>query len=397
MNIRKDFKMLNKNIIYLDNAATSFKPNSVLKAMNDYYTRYCGNAHRGDYKISHIVDDLIDDSREAVAKFINSNKNEIIFTSGTTESINIATFCFFSNILKPGDEIITTKAEHSSLLLPLFELAKKNKLKIKYITLDKNNHVTLDNIKKEITNKTKLIALAHITNVLGDIRPIKEIGNYAYKNNIYTLIDAAQSIGHINIDIKEFNIDFMAFSAHKMYGPTGIGILFGKEKLLEKMTPYKYGGDMNASYDSDMNIEYKNIPTRLEAGTQNISGIIGLKAAIEYINKIGIEKIYNHDAELRTYLINKLTQLDNIKIYNENETTGIVTFNINKVFCQDVAVYLDKKNICIRAGSHCAKILHEIIKDKNTCRVSLSIYNTKKDLDILVKALANPNILKESL
>ncbi|HOZ54354.1 MAG TPA: cysteine desulfurase [Bacilli bacterium] len=397
MNIKKEFKMLSSNLIYLDNAATTFKPNIVLKEMNKYYTKYCANAHRGDYKISHIVNDLIDDSRKEVAKFINSNTNEIIFTSGTTESINIVVSSFFSNILKKGDEILTTKAEHSSLLLPLFELAKKNKLKIKYITIDKNNHVTLDNIKKEITSKTKLIALAHITNVLGDIRPVKEIGNYASKHNIYTLIDAAQSIGHIKVDIKDTNIDFMAFSAHKMYGPTGIGILFGKEKLLEKLGPYKYGGDMNASYDSNMNIEYKNIPTRLEAGTQNIVGIIGLNAAIKYINKIGIEQIYNHDKELRTYLVDKLKKIDNIKIYNPNEKTGIVTFNIDKVFCQDVAVYLDKKNVCIRAGSHCAKILHEIIKDKNTCRVSIGIYNTKKDIDILIKALENKNILKESL
>lgn len=397
MNVKKDFKMLSSNIIYLDNAATTFKPNSVLKAMNNYYNKYSANAHRGDYKISHIVDDLIDSTREKVGEFINANSNEIVFTSGTTESINMVAFSFLSNVLRQGDEILTTKTEHSSLLLPLFELAKKNKLKIKYISLDKNNHVILDNIKKEVTSKTKLIALAHITNVLGDIRPIKEIGNYCNKNNIYTLIDAAQSISHIKVDVKEAKIDFLAFSAHKMYGPTGVGILYCNSSLFDKITPYKYGGDMNSSYDSDMNIEYKQMPTLLEAGTQNISGIIGLKSAIEYINKIGIEKIFNYEKDLRKYLLDKLLKLDNIKIYNINEETGIVTFNVNKVFCQDIAVYLDKKNICIRAGSHCAKLLHEVIIDKNTCRISLGIYNTKKDIDILIKALDNKNILKESL
>lgn len=397
MNIKKDFKMLNNNIIYLDNAATTFKPNSVLKSMNDYYTKYSANAHRGDYKISHIVDDLIDNTRKEVSKFINCNKNEIVFTSGTTEGVNIVATSFLSNVLKQGDEILTTKAEHSSLLLPLFELAKKNKLVIKYIDLDKNNHVTLNNIKKEITNKTKLVAIAHITNVLGDIRPVKEIGNYCNKNNIYTLIDAAQSISHIKVNIKEFNIDFLAFSAHKMYGPTGVGVLYCKSNLFNKIAPYKYGGDMNASYDSNMDIKYKDMPILLEAGTQNISGIIGFNSAIKYINKIGIENISYYEKELRKYLVDKLIKLNNIKIYNINEETGIVTFNVDKVFCQDVAVYLDKKNICIRAGSHCTKLLHEIITDKNTCRISLGIYNTKKDIDKLVRALDNKNILKESL
>lgn len=397
MNVRKDFKMLGSNVIYLDNAATTFKPNAVLKSMNNYYTKYSANAHRGDYKISHIVDDLIDNTREEVSKFINCNKNEIVFTGGTTEGINIVTTSFLSNVLRQGDEILTTKAEHSSLLLPLFELAKKNKLIIKYIKLDKNNHVTLDNIKKEITSKTKLVAIAHITNVLGDIRPIKEICNYCNKNNIYTLIDAAQSISHIKIDVKDSNLDFLAFSAHKMYGPTGLGVLYSKSSLFDKITPYKYGGDMNASYDSDMNIIYKEMPTLLEAGTQNIAGIIGLNSSIKYIDKIGIENVFNYEKELRKYLIDKLLKLDNIKIYNINEETGIVTFNINKIFCQDVAVYLDKKNICIRAGSHCTKLLHEVINDKNTCRISLGIYNTKKDIDKLVRALDNKDILKESL
>lgn len=398
MDYKKDFPILNTGIIYFDNAATTLKPQSVIDEVNSYYTNYSANAHRGDYKISQIVDDKLNLARQKVKEFINADeKEEIVFTSGATESLNVIIKGFLKNYLKAQDEILTTKAEHASLVLPLFSIVKQNGAVIKYIDLDANLKVTLDNIKKGITKKTKAIVISHVTNVLGDIRPIKEICKYAHKLGIIVVVDGSQSVPHEKVDVKDLDLDFLAFSAHKMLGPTGVGVLYGKEKYLKQVMPLIEGGGMNAFFDSLGNVEYKELPEKLEAGTQNLSGILGFSKAIDYINSIGVDNIKKREIELKKYMVDKLSNLKNVIIYNKDVENGIVTFNVKDVFAQDVAAYLDKNNICVRVGNHCAKILSEVLGVKNTCRISLYFYNTKEEIDKLVELLDNDNILYESL
>ena len=398
MNVRKDFPIFKNNIIYFDSSATTLKPNVVIDKIVDYYKNYSANAHRGDYDISLKVDNKIKSVREKTRDFINAkDENEIIFTSGSTESINVLAKGFFYDYLKDGDEILTTKAEHASLLLPFFDLKKSKNINIKYASLNDDLSLSFDNVKKSITDKTKVIIISSITNVLGDVRNVKEITSYAHEKGIIVLLDASQSIGHIKTDVTDLDVDFMCFSAHKMLGPTGIGILYGKKSLLEKVNPVILGGGMNDSFDSLGNVIYKDLPYKLEAGTQNIAGIIGFGSAIDYINKIGIDNIHNYELELKKYFVEKLSKLKNVTIYNKDSKTGIITFNVDGIFAQDVASYLNKNNICVRVGSHCAKILSEVLGIKNTIRVSLYIYNTKEEIDKLVKLLDNDNILYDSL
>lgn len=398
MDFKKDFPMMNKGIIYFDNGATTLKPNTVIDEISNYYRNYSANAHRGDYDISRIVDEKYENTRNKVAEFINADSaSEIVFTSGATESLNLAIKGFLTNYLKAGDEILTTKAEHASIILPLFDVSKRTGARINYIDLNDDLTVTIENVKKAITKNTKVIALAHITNVIGDIRPIKEITSLAHKLGILVIVDGAQSVPHEKIDVKDLDVDFLAFSAHKMLGPTGVGVLYGKYKYLDKVKPLNVGGGMNASFDSLMNVEYKELPHRLEAGTPNISGVIAFSKAIDYINKLGINNIHKYEVDLKKYMVDKMTKLNNITIYNKDIQNGIVTFNVNDVFSQDVAAYLNKKNVCIRVGSHCAKILSEVLGVKNTCRASLYFYNTKEEVDKFIELLENDNILYESL
>ena len=398
MDFKKDFPMLNKDLIYLDNSATTLKPNGVIENIMNYYNNYSANAHRGDYDISRKVDEEYEKVRKKTAKFLNAEKSsEIIFTSGTTEGLNYIIKGFFNDYLKAGDEILTTKAEHASLILPWFEVIKKTGARLNYIDLEDDLSVSIENVKKRVTKNTKVISLAHVTNVIGDIRPIKDIIDYAHKLGIIVVVDGAQSVPHQKIDVQELGIDFLSFSAHKMLGPTGVGVIYGKEKYLNKVKPLVVGGGMNSYFDSMMNVEYKKLPHRLEAGTPNIAGVIGFGAAIDYIEKLGLEDIHKYEIDLKEYLVEKLSKLKNVIIYNKDIPNGIVTFNVDGVFSQDVAAYLNKKNICIRVGSHCAKILSEVLGVKNTCRVSLYFYNTKEDIDALVEALENENILYDSL
>ena len=387
---REDFPMLKQNIIYFDNGATTFKPLSVIKKMEDYYFNYSANAHRGDYDISYKVDLEYENTRDLVADFINAeSKEEIVFTSGTTDSINMIASGFFANNIESGDEIIITKSEHASNVLAWFRLAKLKGAVIKYVSLDENYHVTLEEVAKIITPKTKIISLAQITNVIGDVRPIKEICYLAHQHNIFVVVDAAQSIGHMPVDVKDLDCDFLAFSAHKMYGPTGVGVLYGKKELLDSLEPVNLGGGMNESFDNEHEVLLKPLPTKLEAGTPNIAGVIGLGAAIRYINEIGIEKINNYESNLREYLVEKLSKISYIDIININSTSGIVSFNIDNIFSQDVAYYLNKYSICLRAGSHCAKILKSETGVKNTCRISLAFYNNYEEIDKLVELLSD--------
>ena len=393
---REDFQMLSNNIIYLDNGATTLKPTCLVSSITDYYTKYTSNAHRGDYDISIKVDTLYENTRKLVSQFINAKSPKCIaFTNNATDSLNKIIFGYFKNTLHENDEILLTKAEHASNILPWFELADEKHLTINYIPLNSNLEVTLDSVKKSISDKTKVISLAHITNVVGDVRPIKDIIEYAHSKNIIVVIDGAQSIPHMPIDVQDLDIDFLAFSAHKMCGPTGVGVIYGKEELLNNIHPIIFGGGMNATFEFDQNRIYNDVPSLLEAGTPNIAGVIGFGTVIEYLNKIGMDKIHQYELELRRYAIEKLENIPDIIIYNKNSNSGIITFNIKDIFAQDLAIYLNKYNICVRAGSHCAKILKDDLGMKNTVRISLYFYNNKADIDQLIAALSNPKLKEE--
>lgn len=396
---REDFPMIKNNIVYFDSGATTFKPQVVIDNITDYYQSYCANAHRGDYHISQIASSKFEETREIIKNFINSkNTSEIVFTSGNTESINLVVFGYFRHQLKSGDEVLITKSEHASNVLPWFVLEKEIGIKVKYIKLDENKELTIDNLEESITPNTKVISIAHITNVVGDIRDIKSICALAHKHNILVLVDGAQAIAHTKVDVQMLDADFYTFSSHKIYGPTGVGILYGKYELLNKMFPINYGGGMNTLFEHDGYYELKSLPHRLEAGTPNIAGVIGLGSAIEYVNNIGIDNIIKYEEELKKYLLEKLKELDFITIYNANSKGPVVAFNIKGVFSQDTSVYLDKYNICIRAGNHCTKMLKDEINIKNTCRISLALYNNKEEIDLLINVLKNSkNIWKEIL
>ena len=396
---REDFPMLFNNIIYFDNGATTFKPKQVLKKISDYYTEYTANDHRGDYHISLKVDTEYELARNIVQDFINAKeRSEIVFTSGSTESLNYIATGFFGNYLEAGDEILITKAEHASNVLPWFRLAKQLDVLVNFIDLDDNHYVTVDNVLKAITPRTKVISLAQITNVIGDIRPIKDICKIAHERGIFVVVDAAQSAPHIKIDVQDLDCDFLAFSGHKLCGPTGVGVLYGKKELLENMEPVNLGGGMNESFDTVNDVYLKSLPTRLEAGTPNIEGVLGLGEAINYLNSIGMDKIHEYEMALRKYLIEKLIGIKHIDIINMEADSGIVAFNVDGVFSQDVAVYLDKYNICLRAGNHCAKILKDEVGVKNTCRISLYFYNTYEEIDRLVELLKDKDrIVREMI
>lgn len=393
---REDFLMLKQDIIYFDSGATCLKPSILGEATSKYYNTYSANAHRGDYDISLKVDEKYEETRELVRNFIGaSRKEEIIFTNGTTDSMNQLIFGYFKNHLKSGDEVLLTKSEHASNILPWFELKDELGIEIKYIPLDNELKVTMENLKNSITEKTRVISIAHITNVVGDVRPIKEIIEYAHSNNILVVIDAAQSIAHMKYNVIDLDADFLAFSAHKMYGPTGVGVLYGKYELLNNIRPLEFGGGMNSLFNHDGVRIYNELPYLLEAGTPNIAGVIGFGAVLDYLNNIGVDKIQTHELELRKYAIEKLRENKNIIIYNEHSESGIITFNMKDIFAQDLAIYLNKYKICVRAGNHCAKILKDELGIKNTCRISLAMYNNKEEIDYLVKVLDNPNIKDE--
>ena len=396
---KEDFPIFlnNKNLVYLDSSATSLKPKQVIDEINNYYNFYTANLHRGDYDNAITVNKKVEETRVLVKEFLNAKEeNEIIFTSGTTESLNMIVFSFMKYNLKENDEVLLTKTEHASNVLPWLVLEREIGIKVKYIPLKENLTIDYEKLKEIINDNTKVISIAHITNTVGDVREINKIRDIINNKNIYFVVDGAQSAGHIKVDVEESNIDFYAFSGHKMYADTGVGVLYAKKDLLEKMRPFKYGGGMNDTYTIE---EYslKQVPYKFDAGTVNISGILSLRAAIVYINSIGIENITNYISNLSNFLYENLKNIKNIKIYNDNFHTGIMIFNIDKVFSQDLSVFLNKYNICVRSGNHCSKLLKDFILTSNTCRVSLNIYNTKEDILKLVEVLNKQEEIYENI
>ena len=386
---REDFPMLSNNIVYFDNGATTLKPKCVIDKMNEYYINHTSNIHRGDYDAALKTNELYDNVRNIIGEFVNADPNSVIYTSGTTMSINMVVFGFMRKYLKKGDEVLLNKAEHASNILPWIKLSEEIGIIIKYIPLNDDYSLSLNNIKKCVTKNTKVISLAHVTNVIGDVRDIHSIGKYCHDNNILFNVDGAQSVPHMKVDFNNSNIDFLSFSGHKMCGPTGVGVLIGKMELLKKMDPIFYGGGMNNYFEEDSSYELKSIPTRFEAGTPPIAEVIGLGEAINYLINIGMDKIHEHEISLKNYLIEKVKDIENVIIYNKSSNSGILALNVDGVFAQDLSVFLNKYNICVRAGNHCAKMLKDVMNVKNTVRVSMYFYNNYDDIDRLVQALKN--------
>ena len=386
---REDFPILANENIYFDNAATTFKPKCVIDEMNKYYLEYTSNIHRGDYDFAVKTNNMYDNVRNIVSEFINCDPKTVIYTSGATHSLNMVVFGFMKYYLKPGDEVLLNKGEHASNILPWIKLSEEIGFTIKYIPLDEDYSLTLDNVKKSITPNTKVISLAMISNVIGDLRDIKGIGELCRDNNIIFNVDGAQGIPHMKFDFNNSNVDFLSFSGHKMCGPTGVGILVGKYELLEKMKPLMYGGGMNNFFEEDNSYELKSIPIRFEAGTPAIAEVIGLGEAIKYLMGIGMDNIHQQEINLKKYFLEKVKDIDNIIIYNKNINSGIIAFNIDGVFAQDTSMYLNHYGIAVRAGNHCAKMLKDEMDIKNTVRISMYFYNSYEEIDKLIEVLKN--------
>ena len=386
--LTNDIKMQNKPLTFLDNCSTTFKPQCVIDAMTDYYTKYNSNSHRGDYDLSYQADVMIEEARKEVASLVNCEQNEVVFTDGATGALNLVAYGYGLKHLKKGDEIIISVAEHASNVLPWFRIAELTGAVIKYVPIE-SGQILAKNLKKVVTKNTKIVSLAHVGNVLGYIADVKEFARIAHENGAIMVVDGAQSVPHLKTDFKDLDIDFLAFSAHKMCGPTGTGALIGKYELLLDMDPFTSGGGMNSVFKKDGTVDYRLPPYKFEAGTLNISGILGFGRAVKFIKEIGVDNIHQHDQELIDYAIKKLENYENIIIYNKDARNGILTFNIKGVFPQDEATLLNYKGIAIRSGEHCAKLLDNYLETKATCRMSTYLYTTKEDIDVFVDAIIN--------
>ncbi len=387
--LKEDKQMQGKKLVYLDNCSTTFKPLPVIEAINSYYLEKNANSHRGDYDLMYNMDQEVVKTRETIAKLVNCKPNEVVFTSGTTMSINLIALGYAKKFLNAGDEIVLSVEEHASNIVPWYQIAKEKNLKIVFVPLDEEGKITPTNLEKVMTSNTKIVALAHVSNVLGYELDIKEIVKITHKYHAIFVCDGAQSVPHLKTDFIDMDLDFLCFSAHKMCGPTGIGCLIGKYELLEAMDPVFGGGGMNVDFDMNTNFEPLLAPEKFEAGTLNLAGIIGFKKAVEFILDLGIENIHQHDVELLDYLNDSLKDNDNIIIYNKGARNGIFTFNIKNVFAQDEATLLNSKGIAVRSGQHCAKILDEFLKVKATCRLSTYLYTSKEEIDLFVDAINN--------
>lgn len=381
--------MQNKPLIYLDNCSTTFKPQSVIDAEMNYYKFYNSNSHRGDYDLSYHMDVMLEEARKTIAGFIHCESNEVIFTDGTTNSLNLVAYSFGLKNLKKDDEIVLSFVEHASNILPWFRIADLTGAKIVYIPLNEEGRVTPNNLLKVISSKTKIVSIAQISNVLGYVVDVKELGKIAHSVGAIMVVDGAQSAPHIPINFKDLDVDFFAFSAHKMCGPTGIGALIGKYDLLLQMDPFISGGNMNSTFKKECTVDYRLPPFKFEAGTLNLAGILGFKAAIDFIQSIGIENIREHGKELFRYALSKLGNRDDVVIYNRTAEGDILTFNKQGVFAQDEATFMNFKGIAIRAGEHCAKLLDNFLMTKATCRMSTYLYTTKEEIDAFIEALIN--------
>ena len=397
--LRNDFPVLKrkvrdgKKLVYLDNAATTQKPIQVIDAISDYYKNNNSNIHRAVHALAEESTEAFEQTRDKVAEFLNTkDSQEIIFVKGTTEAINLVANAWGRDNVKEGDIIVTTEYEHHSNIVPWQLLTQDKKAQLKYIDIDDNGELMIDQLDEYLsTGKVKLVAFSHVSNVLGTITPAKEIISKCKNAGVKTLIDGAQAVPHMKVDLTELDCDFYAFSAHKMLGPTGVGVLWAKKEILEKMIPYQGGGDMIREvhkYETTWN----DLPYKFEAGTPNIADVIGFKTAIEYLQKIGMENIRNHELELTKYALEQMEKVPGITLYGTKEPKkrgGVVSFNFNDVHPHDVGTIIDKDGVAIRSGHHCAQVLMEKLNVAATNRASFYIYTTKEEIDALIAALQN--------
>ena len=396
--IKQDFPILKrklkngKRLIYLDNAATTQKPKQVIDSIYKYYSEYNSNIHRAVYQIAEEATEEYEKTRSTVQQFINARyPEEIIFTRNTTESINLIAYTWGKNNIKKGNKIILTDYEHHSNIVPWQMLSNEKGAKINFIDTDDNGYLNLESFSNFLKdkNETKLVSLSHMSNVLGTIFPAKEIIKMAHEKKVPVVLDGAQSVPHLHTDVQNLDCDFLAFSAHKMLGPTGVGILYVKKEILEQMSPFITGGDMIKEVHKD-NTVFNDLPYRFEGGTPNIADVIGFNAAIEYLNRIGMENVRYHETELIKYLYNSIKDIKGIKIYGPEriiDRGGLVTFNLDGIHPHDCATILNDYGIAIRSGHHCAQVLMEKLDIIASSRASIYIYNTKEEIDIFVDAL----------
>ncbi len=387
-NIKSDFPVLvnNPNLVYLDTCATSLKPYSVINKLVEYYEKYGVNVNRGVYTLSYHATVEYEQTREIVAKFLNAKTEEIVYTKGASNSLNLVASSYGMDNIEEGDEIITSELEHHSNVIPWQNVAKKKKAVLKFIELDSTGRITVEAFKKVLTNKTKVVAITYVSNVMGYITPIKEIIKLAHSVGAIVVVDAAQAVPHMPIDVKEQDADFLAFSAHKMLGPTGFGILYGKYDLLQAMNPIEFGGDMNDNVDL-YESHYKDAPFKFETGTPPIAEAIAFKEAIKYIENIGFEQIQKNEHELTRYVVDELLKIDNVIVYNPTVETGTIAFNIKNVHPHDAATYFDQENIALRAGHHCAQLITKWLECVGTLRACFYIYNDMEDAKKFVSAV----------
>lgn len=390
-NIKKDFPLLeNENITYLDSGATTQKPIQVIKAVEEFYQKYNANPHRGAYSLSVEATEQYENTRTKIAKFINAkHREEIIFSKNATESLNLIAYSYGLDNLKKDDEVVISIMEHHSNLVPWQKMTKQTGSKLNYMYINENYEITDEEIENKITDKTKIVGITHVSNVLGTINNVKKIIKYAHKKGAVVIVDASQSIPHMKIDVQDLDADFLVFSGHKMLAPLGIGVLYGKREILNKMTPFLMGGDM-IEYVYEQDTTFAPLPNKFEAGTQNVEGVIGLGAAIDYIENLGYDKIQEIEHEVISYARQELSKLDYLTLYttpNEENHSSVISFNIKGVHPHDVASILDSEGVCVRSGNHCAQPLMRFLGIDSTCRASFYIYNTKEDVDKLVKAL----------
>ena len=389
--IKKDFPLLeNENITYLDSGATTQKPIQVIKAVEEFYQKYNANPHRGAYSLSVEATEQYENTRTKIAKFINAkHREEIIFSKNATESLNLIAYSYGLDKLKKDDEVVISIMEHHSNLVPWQKMTKQTGSKLNYMYINENYEITDEEIENKITDKTKIVGITHVSNVLGTINNVKKIIKYAHKKGAVVIVDASQSIPHMKIDVQDLAADFLVFSGHKMLAPLGIGVLYGKREILNKMTPFLMGGDM-IEYVYEQDTTFAPLPNKFEAGTQNVEGVIGLGAAIDYIENLGYDKIQEIEHEVISYARQELSKLDYLTLYttpNEENHSSVISFNIKGVHPHDVASILDSEGVCVRSGNHCAQPLMRFLGIDSTCRASFYIYNTKDDVDKLVKAL----------
>ncbi len=386
--IRKEFEIYedNKDLVYLDSGASSLTPKRVSNVVSDYYNHNGSNVHRGVYKLSYEATEKYEKSRQVIADFINSSFEEVVFTRGASDALNLVASSYGLDNINEGDEIITSELEHHSSVLPWQVVAKKRGAKLIYLPLDDEGRITVENFKSVLTNKTKVVALTYTSNVMGYITPIKEIIKLSHEGGAIVSVDAAQAVPHLKVDVKELDCDFLSFSGHKMFGPTGVGVLYGKRKLLNKMDPIQFGGDMNDSVELD-GATWKDAPYKFETGTPMIAQVLGLAEAVKFIEELGYDNIKAHEEKLTKYAIEQLLKIDGIIIHNKNTDTGIVTFNVKDVHPHDAASVFDKNNVCLRAGHHCAQLITKWLGEISTLRVSFYVYNDEKDVDVFIESV----------